>query len=208
MTARQNHGNIFETYIKKHLNIDISHSWDIPPYPNCYNNEGISIKCLKKGGVIALGDAKTQYRIKNNFYFIIGFYEEFKNKNKKIIWLKEIYVSKQKWRELWGDITEQDIIILENLIIDKSKRNLSNQETKDFRKHIKENKKRILQNKNSIITLNPKIGKFKKHYEQRRLQCSISYKSFFTFFDINKIQPEVTIIGGKYIRLKDICLQS
>ena len=118
MTERQSHGKIFENSVKKHLNIDISKSWDIPPYPSCYNNEGISIKCIKKGGVVALGDAKTQYRIQSNFYIIISFYEKDQD-FKKIVWVKEIYVTKQSWRDLWGDIKEQDILKIENLIKDE-----------------------------------------------------------------------------------------
>jgi len=201
MTARQSHGFQFEAYMKNHLGIDKGKSFDIPPYPNCYNNEGISIKCIGEGGSISLGSAKIQYRIQDDFYFIVSFYNKSKNKI-EIIWLKEIYVTKEEWRELWGDIEEQDILKLEGLITDKSKRKLSKPELNDFRIYIKKEKGKILQNKVSIIKLHQKIDSG----TQRRLQCSIPNKRFFEFFGIDKRQMGETNIGGKNIILKDILL--
>lgn len=203
MAARQKHGFVFEDYIRKnHLDIKPKMNWDVCPSDNYHTNKALSIKCIEWKNCIALGDAYIQYKIDTDFELIVCFWVKEKEM-KKIVNLNLIEISKQQWRKMWGTMTEQKIRYLDKLIKDSSCRMISGRKLKSFRKRIQKEKKEILKNYNGRITLNPKIDS----KNQRRLQCSLSFKSFFEQFGLRKVKTNKGILWGEKVILSEILLE-
>src|SRR3989338_8737605 len=172
MTEVQNHGFIFEDWVKNTFfngyRGGYSDKWDVPQeFNKKYGGLPVSIKTAKYGSTIGLGDARRQFDTTEDFLMIVGFWKQ-EGKYKRIVNATAVVVEKELWTELWKPVTLEDLIKLDSLI-----KNTGLHYTK-IRKMAQDLKK---QKPYSLceITLNPKIDS----KTQRRLQCGIRFGLYF-----------------------------
>ncbi len=177
---RQQHGFKFEDWLKKEFfDIHYGSKWDIPKELNPDSEGGhISIKTAKWRGSIYFGDAIRQFEINEVFTLIVGFWENIRGR-KKVVKIVETIVPIEKWKKLWHPLTLNDIKGLDEIIKNRDIGYITAREKSQTKiKELKDN------GKWSIFTLNPKIDS----KDQRRLQCSISFRAFFK--EMFSIEPD------------------
>lgn len=169
---QQSQGYFFEKAVIRQLTnlekLDISYTgeWDIPADFNKQRGLPISVKFIRWGNSIYLGDALRQRRIAQPFEMVIGFYEaDLKSKTARIKSLHHITIQPEQWEKWWGDITQEEISELAQGIKHKPLG-----EAQAFAR----NRARELRAKSGVIDLNPKVNK-----DQRRIQCSIPFRIFY-----------------------------
>lgn len=196
---RQLHGFKFEDWLKKEFfDIHYGSKWDIPKELNPDKDGGpISIKTAKWKGSIYFGDALRQFEINEAFTLIVGFWESVRNR-KKVVKIAETIVSMEKWRKLWNPLTVEDLKELDNIIKDRRVGHIQSRERSQAKiRELKDS------GKWSMFTLNPKIDS----KTQRRLQCSLSFSSFFKELihaDADSVQKdEIFHLWGKRLNPPD-----
>ena len=109
---QQSHGLDFERkVIDQMLGRTYTEDWDIPAAANrIHPNTPASIKFIKWGNAIYMGDALRQISITKPFEMIVGFYDIAPSQEAlQVLAVHSILVSPEKWRVLWGSVTPQDI---------------------------------------------------------------------------------------------------
>ena len=169
----QKHGFQFENIIKidifdlpeENNNID---KYDIPKSKNKFNsNENISIKFIKKGGALCLGDIIhiNNYDLNDKNTLVLGIYLQIGN-NKKLVKLIEVNYNKELYDYLFGNLPKNEIKkyvegvkSIPNKV--KGKQAMEIFPYLDKKKELKEKYK-------FKIDINPKVDS-----QQSRVQCSI-----------------------------------
>ena len=182
MTAEQAHGFSFEKWVRDNFfdEFDASYTqlWDVPKeentaakclLPSSMNNLPISIKSVKQGSVIDLGDARKQRDITYPFLFVVGFWRQTSPTEKTFTNIEVAKIEPHMWKKAWGHITPQHIEELDALV---KIRSITPQEARAQAKEWKANHPEV---SNNGISLNPKIDSKK----QRRLQCSLKLDTFY-----------------------------
>jgi len=169
----QSHGHRFEHAViqqitgLEHLPISYTSEWDIPAEFNKKTGLPISIKFIRWGNSIYLGDALRQRTSRQPFEMILGFYEI--DSTKKSALLQAIYhlsFKPEDWDRWWGQVSAAEI---ESLINGIKKKPLA-----EAQAYARKEAKRLLA-KEGIIDINPKVNK-----DQRRIQCSIPFELFYS----------------------------
>jgi len=93
-----------------------------------------------------------------------------------------IEISRKKWRELWGNMTEYKLEKLLSLIKSSEGKKLRGKKLNEFRKKVKQEKEDIINDYTGRIRLHPKIDS----KTQRRLQCSLPFGVLFEEFKLDK----------------------
>jgi len=202
-TERQAHGFIFQDWVVgKFLDMAYTADWDIPKKINHITNKNVSIKTsLWKSGGVGLGDILNQFNINDDFQMLVAFYEIIKDR-KKVVNIQLVTISKDKWREMWGNLKEEDLYKFIGLVKSSHGKNLSGQELDDFRENIQKEKKEIFKDYDGKFSIHPKIDSKK----QRRVQCSLPFNTFFREFNIENEKMETYNFWGKEIKLSSIKL--
>ena len=168
---QQSHGLDFERkVIDQMLGRTYTEDWDIPAAANrIHPNTPASIKFIKWGNAIYMGDALRQISITKPFEMIVGFYDIAPSQEAlQVLAVHSILVSPEKWRVLWGSVTPQDIQKLQAIAKTSS--------IEEAREAAKTEAAR-LRALTKGMDINPKINS-----EQRRIQCSIPFDMFYEFF--------------------------
>lgn len=163
MSTNQNHGIIFENYIKSAFYIPRSEGWDLEKECDLIDKLPTSIKTVKNtSSTIDLADARRFWNLNEPFRLLVGSYYQ-NNQYKDFYLLTEYIISVEEHKILLGNIAYNEI-------------ELFHEELKSFKigehllaRKFAQEKLNILKNR-SKITLNPKIDS----KSQRRLQCSIT----------------------------------
>lgn len=172
----QGHGLWFEqwicdTFFDGYRPIRYTQKWDIPAEANTrFGHLPVNPKAIKFGAPIGLGDAIRQFDIidaNESFILIVGFWEQSTPTTKSWVNTQAVTITPEKWRQLWHPITRDDLLRLEAVIKDTS---LTLEESRMRAKTIKSTQPFS----QAIIEINPKIDA-----SQRRLQCSLTFNSFF-----------------------------
>jgi len=205
-TERQAHGFIFQGWVfRKFLDVAYSGDWDIPAKINPLTHKSVSIKTAqwKKGGV-GLGDILNQFDINEDFEMLVAFYVN-NGKKKKIVNMQLINVSKDKWREMWGNMKREDLEKFDNLVRSAEGRNLKGKKLNDFRANVQKVKKQLFKDYNGKFSINPKIDSD----NQRRVQCGITFTDIFKEFGLEDKKQEMKIytLWGEEIKLSSIALE-
>ncbi|NJK92812.1 MAG: hypothetical protein HC904_13910 [Blastochloris sp.] len=156
--------------------------WDIPAKFNHHSGRNISVKCIRWGNSVYLGDAMRQWQLgrgEESFEMVVGFYdiEEREGEGEAQAVLKSGAPGGNHagiWRRSWGEITEAELAALIAGIKDKP--------LAEAQAYARAEAKR-LRAKPGIIDINPKVNK-----DQRRIQCSIPFEVFYR--EILKAEPE------------------
>ncbi|HSK74051.1 MAG TPA: hypothetical protein VK892_20295 [Pyrinomonadaceae bacterium] len=176
MAEVQRHGFDFENWVKEtffsRFTVPYNYKWDVPPAANIlpivpkeFLALPVSIKTSKNPSSIAFGDALRQFRNKEDFLLIAGFWEQ-AGEYKNFVVIEPVKIKAKNWRNFFTPLTESDLILLDSAI-----KNPEYHYT-EARLKAKEIKKSLAKAK---IILNPKIDS----KGQRRLQCSVPYKVFW-----------------------------
>lgn len=179
MVEVQAHGFSFEKWVRDHFfsgyTGNYMQKWDVPPEHNIHPSVPeplrrlpVSIKTAKLGSPIGLGDVLRQCEIDHDFLLIVGFWEQ-RTKTEK--WIVDIgcasFISAD-WRKLWGQLSLADISSIDVVV-----KNMTDHYS------IVRQKARLWKSglivKSSTIVINPKIDS----KTQRRIQCSLPYKTFW-----------------------------
>ncbi len=170
----QNHGVVFEKWIRDtffdgYEPQSYTQKWDIPGSANKrFAGIPVNPKATKYRTPVDLGDALRQYKIDEEFYFVLGYWQQEAEK-KRFVNVVAAKINPREYRKLWGDVKLEDLQKLDAII-------KNTPDYKEARKLAQAMKKTAPFN-TSIITLNPKIDS----KTQRRLQCSLSFARVFKY---------------------------
>ncbi len=191
MAEVQKHGLVFEKWVRdtffEKYETGYGAKWDIAKEANKkYGNLPVSIKSIKYGSSINMGDAIRQRSINEDFVLLVGFWKQ-EGKLKRIVNVTSTKIDRTLWNSLWEPLSLDDISELDRLI-------------KSYGVHYSEIRKQaqLLKSKHPYcdcsITLNPKIDS----KSQRRLQCSIGFNLHFSKIatgDSREAQERPTLWG-------------
>lgn len=182
MSEVQKHGFSFEQWVRCTLfggyEGSYMQKWDVPArdnisaeLPASLRGIPVSIKTVKNGSTINLGDVLRQRSISEPFLMITGFWTQRTPAEK---WFERIGAAKfraEDWSSLWGPRTLEHLRELDAIVKDMA----ANHEA--VRQKAKDWKKRVADDSGSLIVINPKIDS----KTQRRVQCSLPADVFWHF---------------------------
>ncbi len=176
MGERQIHGFIFEEEIIKKYNIVKSNNYT-DKWDGYLNGIPVSIKCEKNGSTIEMADYFRNSQNTEDFYLIVGFWE---GKNKNIVDTKILFIPGKDWHDLFYlDINEKLKKLLKEISNDYS-------DDEEWKRRRLELSAEWKENTSNLIRLYFK----RDHKQQKRIQCGITYKDFFSYF-IPKYEKEL-----------------
>jgi len=167
MAERQQHGFIYQDkyILKNNLTEEKNYTHKNDAYDK--NNIPYQIKTIKKNSSIDMGDIFRNANKNEDFYLVVGFWE---NKKTNIVEEKKLFIDHKKWNSI---LNFQEYDKLKDWIKNKvsNDRNYDNQ----WKKEMKIWKEKFGERKINI--------RFKRdHKKQRRIQCAINNKIFYSYF--------------------------
>jgi hypothetical protein len=168
MSERQKHGFNFEEEIIKKYNIQKSENYT-SKFDGYLNGYPVSVKCEKNGSSIEMADYFRNSENTEDFYLIVGFWE---GANKEIVDTKILFIPGIEWQKLFY------------LDINKKLKCLLNEISNDYTDDDEWKRRRLeltaewKKNTPNLISLYFK----RDHKKQKRIQCGITYKNFFSYF--------------------------
>lgn len=180
MVEVQHHGFSFEKWVREKFFAGYAggymQKWDVPQSENRHSQVPrhlrglpVSIKAVKYGAPIALGDALRQYHIDEPFLLIVGFWRQRSESEK---WFEEMAcarIAPNLWRQLWGRLESEDLLKLDQIVKTQSTPYAA------ARANAREWKKLAFASSECEIVINPKIDS----KNQRRVQCSLPFRVFW-----------------------------
>ena len=188
MTEVQNHGFIFEDWIKsvlgvKRLACNYTQKWDIP------GKTPISVKFMGLTNALEFGSTVRIWEINKTFTLVIGRWEQVGLK-KLIRSIDEIDITPEILEEMRGDILLEEIKNFDKKIKTFSAGKVGQKQGIKFAKKWKtERKDRV-----GLLTITHKIDS----KNQRRIQCNLNYKNYIKLFSTPSMKTEFR--GYKFIQ--------
>ena len=190
----QSQGFAFEHVVIQRLTgldkLPISHTaeWDIPAECNrVAPGLPVSVKFIKWGNEIYLGDALRQRRIDYPFQFAVGFYEMSHKDNTALVKAVHLVkVSPEDWNQWWGDVKPSELEELNRKI-----KQGAIEEAQDYARPVAAE----LRNRDGWIKVHPKINK-----DQRRIQCAMPFDVFYRLLlkEDPKPQSQIQLLGHAF----------
>ena len=174
MSEVQNHGFIFEKWIKKILGVEklasnYTQKWDIP------NKIPISVKFMGLTNALEFGSTVRIWEIDEPFTLVIGRWEQ--KEDKKIIKsIDEIDITLEILNKMRGDISLGEIKDFDQ----KIKRFLAGKDGQLEGIKFAKEWKRQRKGKMGLLTITHKIDS----KNQRRIQCNLNYKNYIELFGV------------------------
>lgn len=179
MVEVQAHGFSFEKWVRDHFFSGYTGSymqkWDVPPdhnshvsVPAHFHNLPVSIKTAKLGSSIGLGDVLRQRQIDHDFLMIVGFWEQRTKTDKWIVDIGCAFFASADWQRLWGQLTLAEISSIDAVV----KNMADHYSTVRQKAQAWKNSSAV---RSSRLVINPKVDS----KTQRRIQCSLPYKTFW-----------------------------
>lgn len=170
MTERQIHGFKYEEYVKnKYSLLDYEKDNYISKWDAVYKGIPVSIK-THKIGTVELGDYFRQENIDEDFFMIIGFWED--STSKEIVEQHILFIPYKEWNKCFSNKVSDYLIYMLN--------NITNKYEDDIKwKKMIENANNIWkQNTNRMIKPLYK----RDHKKQKRIQCGINKTNMYSYF--------------------------
>jgi len=164
---RQKHGFIFEEFIFSELSLTKINEYTAPYDAYDSNNFKYQIKLIKYGNSIDLGDIFRNAEKQDDFFLVIGFW---KDKKDNIVEIYRLYIDCKKWKNILSfDYYDE----LKDWI--RNKVSNAYEYDKQWKKEMQYWKEKFGKRHISI--------RFKRdHKNQRRIQCAINNKEFYSYF--------------------------
>ncbi|MCG2694542.1 hypothetical protein L6261_00445 [Candidatus Parcubacteria bacterium] len=172
MAEVQNHGFIFENWIKKILGVEkvaskYTQKWDIP------NKIPVSVKFMGLTNALEFGSTVRIWEINKPFILVIGRWKQ--TGDKKIIKsIDEINITPEILSMMKGEITLEEIKEFDKIIKKFSAGKKGQKEAIEFAKKWKSQRK----DKMGLLTITHKIDS----KNQRRIQCNLNYRNYIKLF--------------------------
>jgi hypothetical protein len=163
---RQSHGFAFEERVWNHLfDRGYTDEWDIPGEANLVHpGIPVSVKYIRWGSPVYLGDAVRQRSIEHPFELVVGFYRD-EDGEKRTVAIHDLVIRPDRWESLWGAVSRDDLVAFSERI-----QNGSIAAARSYARR----RAAELRDRSGGISINPKIDA-----DQRRIQCSIPFTVFF-----------------------------
>ncbi|MBI2558142.1 hypothetical protein HYW20_02360 [Candidatus Woesearchaeota archaeon] len=180
MTEVQEHGFIFQKWVKKILGVDhlaenYTEKWDIP------GETPISVKCMGLKNALEFSSTVRIWEINEPFTLVVGRWEQVGTK-KIIRSIDEILITPRILKKMRGMISLEELKEFD----EKIKRFPAGKEGQkkgiDFAKKWKSERK----NKMGLLTITHKIDS----KNQRRIQCNLNYNSYVRLFGEPSMKTE------------------
>jgi hypothetical protein len=171
-TERQAHGFLFEEYVESTYGIDRSNKTYTDKWDGEWKGFPVSIKHIKKGNAIDLGDIFRQASINEDFFMFIDFYETQTVSETDEIHI--LFLPAKSWQNYFMPI-EKFELKFKNALSSVSNNKEDDQKWTELRKDCIKFWK---DNTSGFITPNGK----RDHRSQKRWQCSINKTNFFKEF--------------------------
>jgi len=182
---RQSHGFDFEEQVWNHLfDRGYTDEWDIPGEANLRNpGVPISVKYIRWGSSVYLGDAIRQRSIQEPFEMVVGFHETVDGERRTVA-VHHLFFSPEEWAGYWGEVTADD---LERFAARIQEGSVS--EAQEFARE----RAADLRERSGVFSINPKINK-----DQRRIQCSVPFGRFYReWIDEEPVPQEELVLWGR-----------
>lgn len=172
MTEVQNHGFIFENWVKeilgvKNLAYNYTQKWDIQ------GKKPISVKCMGLKNALEFGSAVRIFEINEPFTIVIGRWKQF-GQNKIMQSIDEITIDLEILSKMRGEITLDELRDFDKKIKLFPPGKIGQQQGIEFAKKWKNEHK----NKLGLLTITHKIDS----KSQRRVQCNMNYNNYVKLF--------------------------
>ncbi len=172
MTEVQEHGFIFENWIKKILNIDhlasnYTQKWDIP------GELPISVKCMGAFNALEFSSAERMWEIDGDFLLVVARWKQI-GPNKIIISIDELLFNKAILKKLRGDITLDEL----RAFNDRIKSFPPGRAGQEAGSAFAEQWKRANSRKMGLLNIAAKLDS----KTQRRVQCNLNYSNYVNLF--------------------------
>ena len=166
---RQGHGFSFEQQVEKMFGVDRSQKGYTDKWDGELNGFPVSIKTAKNGTDIEMADLRRNANNLDDFYLIVGFWEEEKT---NIVKIETIFIPGKEWHELFDcELVEECIDFLGMVTNDKNDDEKWKLGRLSLSKKWKERTPGLVR------------PRFKRdHKTQKRIQCAINYKDFYSYF--------------------------
>jgi len=186
MTEVQEHGFIFENWIKQILHIDhlatnYTQKWDIP------GQLPISVKCMGEFNALEFSSAERMWEIDSDFLLIVARWRQ-TGPIKIIISIDELLFNKAILKKLRGDITLNELRAFNNKIKSFPSGRAGQEAGSTFAK----NWKRVNSHKMGLLNIAAKLDS----KTQRRVQCNLNYSNYVSLF--GKPSGNLTFKGNKF----------
>ena len=188
MTEVQNHGFIFEDWVKdvlgvKELAYNYTQKWDIT------GETPISVKCMGLTNALEFGSTVRIWKINETFTLVVGRWEQVGLK-KIIRSIDEIDITPEILKKMRGDILLEEIKEFDKKIKTFPTGKIGQKRGIEFAKKWKaERKDRI-----GLLTITHKIDS----KDQRRIQCNLNYSNYIKLFGAPPMKTEFR--GYKFIQ--------
>ena len=172
MTEVQNHGFVFENWVKnilgvKELACNYTQKWDIP------GETPISVKCMGSTNALEFGSTVRIWGIEETFTLVVGRWRQVKNK-KVIESIDEIDITPEILIRMRGGITLEEVKGFDKKIKSFPAGKEGQKKGIEFAKKWKAERKEKL----GLLTITHKIDS----KGQRRIQCNLNYKNYIKLF--------------------------
>lgn len=172
MTEVQNHGFIFEDWVKTVLGVkELAHNytqkWDIQ------GETPVSVKCMGVTNALEFGSTVRIWEINKTFTLVVGRWRQMGSK-KIIISVDEIDITPEILKKMRGGISLEEIIDFDKKIKTFPAGKVGQKQGIEFARMWKtERKDRI-----GLLTITHKIDS----KNQRRIQCNLNYNNYVKLF--------------------------
>jgi len=200
MAEHQRHGFDFEDWVRETFTTSPAgkrnDKWDIESpryrskyakYTDRYTGLPVSIKARKYGQGVQFGDVLRQYKVKQDFLLIVGFWEQ----SGQVKRFKDVSVTRviaKQWHELFAEVIPPDGEKTDRLTAPKMGKIITdfNEMVKNPDLSVYRTRKMAAQVKKTIPRMTMSIHQ-KIDDDQRRVQCSLRFTVFLTKFAV--MQP-------------------
>lgn len=172
MAEVQNHGFVFENWIKKVLKVDklatnYTQKWDVS------GETPISVKFMGLTNALEFGSTVRIWEIEEKFTLVLGRWKQVENK-KIVRSIDEIDIRPDDLNEMKGKITLEEIKEFDKLIKSFPAGKGGQKQGITFAKKWKEERK----NRIGLLTITHKIDS----KNQRRIQCNLNFNNYVKLF--------------------------
>lgn len=197
MPEVQQHGFDFQKWVKANFFGEdhdevYTGKWDVDKelntslkVPQSFRGLPVSIKTVKYGSPLGLGDIIRQRSIDEEFLLVAGFWEQFSPSHKNFVAIEAIKFKQAHWNSLWGPLSMERVRELDRIVKNRALTHL------EARSQAQAWLAESGISKSKIVP-NPKIDS----KTQRRVQCSLPFQVFWKIVGVSPRKSHSPCLWG------------